>query len=204
MGTSAPHSRPVQFSKLELSKFFGFCLLVRGPQNCLWIIQLPRVLLARTPQKQILLRRRARFGTRLYLRGCAETGTLSSSRVWCAPAGPARTARREPARPSRACWRAVACTSPSTRRNALCRLCVVAHGLGWRGWPAGTETPTHCGWPRLAKAWRPPCACSGASGAGGRVSWPPPRAAGSPPRFPAKVCHKAGRRHGASTRCRER
>ena len=129
---------------------------------------------------------------------------LSSSRVWCAPAGPARTARREPARPSRACWRAVACTSPSTRRNALCRLCVVTHGLGWRGWPAGTETPTHCGWPRLAKAWRPPCACSGASGAGGRVSWPPPRAAGSPPRFPAKVCHKAGRRHGASTRCRER
>ena len=142
--------------------------------------------LARAPQKQILSPRRARFGTRLYLRGCAETGTLSSSRVWCAPAGPARTARREPARPSRACWRAVACTSPSTRRNALCRLCVVAHGLGWRGWPAGTETPTHCGWPRLAKAWRPPCACSGASGAGGRVSWPPPRAAGSPRRFAAR------------------
>ena len=73
-----------------------------------------------------------------------------SARVWCAPAGPARTAHREPAPPSRSCWRAAACMSPSTRRIAVCRL-----GVGSTGGMAGQLedrgplAEAGRGWPRL-------------------------------------------------------
>ena len=116
-----------------------------------------------------------------------------SARVWCAPAGPARTAHREPAPPSRSCWRAAACMSPSTRRNAVCRL-----GVGSTGGMAGQLedrgplAEAGRGWPRLGAAvslvWRRRGEAEGeAASASGRPS-----------------SHMARRRRGVSTRCRER
>eukprot|EP00964_Phaeocystis_antarctica_P115386 scaffold79374_cov72-Phaeocystis_antarctica.AAC.4 len=94
----------------------------------------------------------------MYLIGGVSPNT---SRVWCAPAHPARTARREPAPPNLSCWRAAACTWPSTGRSAVCHLCREKKA-GVAGQPEQScqldEAGRGCGWPRLEAAlsliWR--------------------------------------------------